>query len=132
MILGALSDVERKRYWAFAEANFQPTAAERTLAQNAITAMRRDNVLIEAIATSTEKAAVGAPLREPDGDVIGALVLHGPIVKSGATTPPASVAAAIKSLEAAIAAAPAKFASPFADMDPDDIRITLPPKPRRD
>lgn len=132
VILGALGDSALMQYWAFAEKYFKPTSAERKLTHSSAQSLRRDGVVIEAIAASSEKAAVGAPLRNGNGEVIGALVLHGPIVKSGATSAPASFLSARKSLEASIAAAPQRFASPFAHLNPNDIRIALPPSPSFD
>lgn len=129
-ILGGMSDTELKRYWAFAERTFKPTAADRKKAQTAIETVRNGGVIAEPLAFAPGQSAVGVPLRDPAGNVLGALTLHGPVVKSGSGAIPPTVNAARKALEAAIAKAPARYASPFAHLDPDEIRLELPPNPR--
>ncbi|QGZ93682.1 IclR family transcriptional regulator [Terricaulis silvestris] len=128
-ILAALSADDIARYWRFAERHFKPSAAERKAAEGAAAATQRDGFLAEIQQYSPGQSAVGMPLRSV-GEVLAALTVHGPVARSGSGLAPASVTAARKALESIIAAAPERFASPFAHLDPDDIYLRLPPNPR--
>lgn len=129
-ILAGLEPKEIKRYWAFAEQHFKITAPERKKAEAAIASVQREGVVTEPLAFAAGQSAVGVPLRGKDGAAIAALTLHGPVVQSGSCTEPPGVASARKQLEKVIAAAPARFTSPFAHVDADEIVLNLPPNPR--
>jgi DNA-binding IclR family transcriptional regulator len=130
VILGGLSQPDQQRYWAFAEKHFKPSVSDRQKSDAAIASVRRSALLIEPIAASPERAAVGAALRGGQGEILGSLTLHGPVVKAGAVAAPSALTHAHKAIETAMVGALARAPSPFAHLDPDDIVISLPRNPR--
>ncbi len=125
-ILAALSDDDATAFWRFAEKRFKVSAAERKAVEASIEAARRDGFASEPSAMSPGHSAVALALRDAGGAPLASLSLNGPVVRSGAGMAPPAGVAARKTLEALIAADPARYASPFAHLNADDIHIRVP------
>ena len=108
-ILALLAEAEKQAYWAFWSA--RRVDAEESMSEHA----RQDGVL---------RAPTGAalPVRNPDGAALAALTISAPGLSA---EDDALWRRARDTLEAEIAADPAAFESPFANIPPDEIVIDL-------
>lgn len=125
-IMAFMADDEIAAYWRFVEARHPEADTDHAGLAQVIAEARRRRLVIEPLAMSPGHCSVSLPLFDPDGRSIASLALNGPVLREGDVTAQPEWVAARDQLEAAIKADPARFRSPFAGLNPDEMFIRLP------